>query len=679
MATPTLQQKATSWMANIRTVVRVSVAGYVFIWAVWLIMRVASPTSADNASDKYWLKQLYDETAPFTFAWSVFVGAVSLAATGAYQKWLAATSLRESQKQRIRILNNFHPSSRMRELFDKRSIYDAIMGMLRRLQLEQEKSQGIKPAGKIHYNVCMLLCSPALDYWANEESRTAGAEIPQWGLEFRNIVEKLVANTNTEFHVCHLPVLPSSGVNALSNFLSALAAFTIQTENQFKPDNAGRSKVISALAAYIRDNNVVSEMENPGKSAPLVEEDAFRNVYGLLWHRSKMVANDFSQWSNDADKKDRIHLQTHTINIPFQVLLVDSEEFMEVVISFAGREVLERKQEREIKGFYSSDPYVVKTFREVFLTYIDSRGRFPYIPPHTSNISARHDEIGAHLIPSYYNNLVKNLYVLPQAFSPVVGNSTKFTVWLLDKLLTTGNPDGSLYWGHSVKKVLDVGSGTGVLALACSAILRDRCSNNNYSIMAIDSCPYAQQILKMNTAQDKTITIKPWALSFKEDDKAGIADPCFKDDAGRQVPISGEFAGFDLIIADLPFVHAQARTNSDLRFLDYNHDLHQALFRMLKPKDSRLLSQKGLLVTAFSSLGGGDDIAEFKRYVHENDLQITQRVDFYESGYAWMVYVLMRNEGYKLFEDKLWWKALGADNFKPWTPPPNVPIIENNR
>ena len=76
---------------------------------------------------------------------------------------------------------------------------------------------------------------------------------------------------------------------------------------------------------------------------------------------------------------------------------------------------------------------------------------------------------------------------------------------------------------------------------------------------------------------------------------------------------------------------------------------------------TELLAEDGLLVTAFSSLGGPEDIAGFERHITDNSLQVIQRVEFYESGYMWMVYVLMRKESYEACGDRLWWKVLDAE------------------
>ena len=624
-------RSAASWMARPKTVALVIVAGYVVIFIGWLFYLAVQPAEPGSTQKLFSWQRFNEDTGPFTLMWNTLVVVITFLASMPHRKWEDALRLRSSQKERIRILDNFQPSQSMIEFFDNRSIYDAILTMLYRLN-----DEGDHGPGKTHYNVCMLLCSPALDYCGNEKSRSPGSKQSEWGLEFRDIVEKLVAHKDIEFDICHLPVEPFSGVNALRDFISALATYTIQSEDQLKSDDA-------------------------------VKADAeFQTIFGSIWDRSGLVANDFANWSTDVDKKDRFHVKTHTINIPFQVVLVDSKDVMEVVVSFAGREVLEREQRRGVKGFYSSDPYVVKTFREVFRMYVESKGRIPYIPSHTSKVSDSHDAIGPHIIPGYYNKLVGPLRVLPETFSPVVGNSTKFTVWLLDKLITTGDPDDPDCWGKKVKKILDIGSGTGVLALATGAILQARFKRTDYTITAIDSCPYAQRVLRLNTTSDPRIKVNPWTLRFTANKEGEVTDAWFEDDSNQRVAIEGDFAGFDLVTGDLPFVHARKRTEKDLRFLDLDHRLHQALFWVAA--QTKLLTPAGLLVTAFSSLGGPEDIAEFERHLRNNALQVIQRVEFHESGYMWMVYVLMKKPGYDAYQGKLWWKVLDAERYVQWDP-----------
>ena len=73
------------------------------------------------------------------------------------------------------------------------------------------------------------------------------------------------------------------------------------------------------------------------------------------------------------------------------------------------------------------------------------------------------------------------------------------------------------------------------------------------------------------------------------------------------------------------------------------------------------LDDRGRLITAFSSLGGPDDVLRFERMIADNDLQIVQRIDFHESSYLWIVHVIVKRVDFD--RDKYWWKELRAQEF----------------
>ena len=526
-----------------------------------------------------------------------------------------------SQKEHIRILDGFEPPKSNEIYHDDGSIYSAFISTLTRLKNHKAR---LEASGAPH-DVCILLCSPAFDYLRDEYKKETSVFEKQWGKQFIDLLTDVITNKQLNFDICYLPLGSKTGINAMHNFLSG-------------------------LATYLSDSSSVSP------------EKKFVSRLEVLEERTKDCDSHIKSWIKLDEK--RIKLKDHMVNVPFQIILIKGKNFQEVVVSFAGREVLERKQLYALKGFFSSDPKVVQTFYEIFNTYVESPERTPYIPLHTLEIIKKHDKEKDHLVPSFYNGLVKNLRVSAGTFSPAIGNSTKFTVWLIEKLLTTGSLDNKTHWRNSIKKILDVGAGTGVLALATGAAIREHCKRSDYKIVAIDACPHALKLLKANCDGDKNIEVRPLKLCFEYNDKTGkVSSAWFEDENKERESSDGEFSGFNLIISDLPFVHAEKQKSSDNRFLDLNHRLHQAL--MFVCSNSSLLAQGGLLLTAFSSLGGADDITDFERHIRENELQVIQRVDFYESGLMWMVYLLMKKSDYENNE-RLWWDVLDAGDRKPW-------------
>jgi hypothetical protein len=617
-----------SWLAKPKTWFVVIVLGYISIIFGWLVVTAykqqpsaaattpsTPPGSQPQMEEPSFLKRCADGTVIPMSVWSVIAALgmfVSPYITNRYEKSLR---LRKTQKERIRVLTDFEPTRQMIAFYDNRSIYKAIIALLERLSKELDTADD-----KSRRHVCMLLCSPALDYPGNPKSYSPDTRKFEWGYEFRNRVKDLAADTRVHFDICHLPLTSLAGINPMKDFIAVLSNYVVRCD------------------------------------------DDFERVFKSLWNRAAAVASDFQSWATDDDTRSRFRVQTHNINIPFQIVLVNSDDFTELVVSFAGRDVLERERKYGVKGFFSSDPYVVRTFHEVFKTYVDPRDRIPYIPLHTRSVAKQHTDVGDHHISSFYSGYVKNLRVTGGTFSPALGNSTKFTMWVLDKLLTTGRPDIDTHWCTSIRRILDVGSGTGVLAIGASAILSQRLEVNDYSIVAIDSCPHAQRLLRTNCATDSKIVVHPWALRYQPTDQGGIVRAWIEDENNMEVKVGEDFGKFNLVLGDLPFVHARKRNDSDLRFLDHRHLLHQAL--MWVSTNTDLLAKDGLLVTAFSSLGGPEDIADFEKHICENSLQVIQRVDFYESEYMWMVYVLMRRGDFRAHLDRLWWNILEAGDYR---------------
>lgn len=111
---------------------------------------------------------------------------------------------------------------------------------------------------------------------------------------------------------------------------------------------------------------------------------------------------------------------------------------------------------------------------------------------------------------------------------------------------------------------------------------------------------------------------------------------------------------FDLIIGDLPFVSARADDEEERAFFDMRHKEHETLFKAVR--GNRWLAPRGCLVTAFSTLGGPNDVRAFEGLIRQAELTPVLRTTLYESGYGWMVYVLMRAE--EVSPDDYWWGRL---------------------
>lgn len=584
-----------SWFLSPSRMTFFAVVGFIGIFIYWIWHDTASPGESLS-------KRLHRFTDDYSLLLYVYALAVPIVTwlIGELDKLHSRSEeekIRRSQKERIKLLDGFAPSPETVSLFSNRSIYDAIIGTLSRLEDKKGKSE---EHGKQRFHVCLLLCSPALDYPGRETA---------WGEEFKNKFRQVVNHHNIYFDICHLPIKPMLGFKPMEDFLSVLADF-------IKDDDAD-----------------------------------FIVKHKMLVERTETIAAEFTKWANEDEHKKRFKIHDPMLDIPFQIVLVLGDNLKEVVVSFAGREMLERggTDGAEPKGFFSSDPYVVETFHQIYLDYVQRCPR-SLVPAHTQKIIEAHKKNPEHQIKNYLG-VIPNLHVGNGCFSPALANSTKFTGWTINTILTSDD-----------SPVLDIGSGTGVLALLAQNAIKGASSPR---IVAVESNEDSYQSLKMNCPPSAGVEIKKWRLSEKMENGDQIGG-CFidLDKGGEEVP-NATVGKFKTIIADLPFVDVREDLGNDQRFFDPKHKAHRTLFMAVNKNE--WLADGGRLITAFSSLGGPDDISRFECLIADNDLQIVQRVDFHESSYLWIVHVIVKKTDFEKHNDQYWWKKLlaGQDQILP--------------
>jgi 16S rRNA G966 N2-methylase RsmD len=592
------------------------------IWVLWLTLWLLFGTPKGTT--------FAEKAAEFSSAWGLWLCIWSVGAT--VLTWLLSLPpsesaeeqrLRRLQKERVRVLDGFEPTSGMKFFHDDRSIYTAIVDSLSRLKAAEPRIA----QKNAECDVCMLLCSPAMDYQREAYKEDINIMREQWGKEFIDKVVAVSTIPTLYMDICHLPMGLESGTNAMRNFLSVLASYLSQTPEGFR----AALEALEAKTAWVLSDWIPTLKERAG---------------------------------------NRLTTRDHTINIPFQIVLVNCAEFKEVVVSFAGREILEKHRSGSpapsrfeklkqassapspIKGFFSSDPYVVETFHCIYHDYVRTSGREQFIPIQTLEVMEKHRTFGAHrhILQNYYHGTLPTLRVLPGSFSPAIGNSTKFTTWAIDKILTTGYRGGTQHW---CRKILDVGAGTGVLGLVAQRIV-EAASATQPELLAVEASASGVANLRENCQGVQNVQIKQWQL------KADQAGGYFEDVNRSRVALGSDFGPFDLIIGDLPFLDACDGGRNDMRFLDPKHSSHQNLFRAVQ--DERWLNRNGWLVTSFSSLGGPEDVAAFERFIRNNNLHVVQCFDFYEAGYMWMVYAIKRAKDFLAEGDRFWWNRLGVSD-----------------
>jgi len=256
---------------------------------IWLMFIIRQPGWVWPGPSK--LIQKFSSECGWVFA--VFFLAIQYLGRYAHEK-VAQREKQEAlywtQKQRIRVLNDFEPMPRSLTFLDDSSIYNTIISLLQRLY----KRVATSGAGNFNYKVWMLLCSPALDYPGNPNSTPNGKK-QEWGREFNNIIDQLLGNVGAElvsFDVCHLPLESRSGFNVMQDFLAALASYVAS------------------------------------------EQSVFMQTCEDLMNRTRDMINAFKE-KERKHTKERFRVRTPSIHIPFQIIMASGADFNEVVVSFA--------------------------------------------------------------------------------------------------------------------------------------------------------------------------------------------------------------------------------------------------------------------------------------------------------------------------------------------------------
>lgn len=483
--------------------------------------------------------------------------------------------LRKRQKQRIQILDQFNSEQSTRWLLGKRSIYESIIEVLDRAGKEiPEKKRTNNSVVKL------LLCSPSLDYdYCNRHLNINGEKsYKDWGIELLNKIkdiEKKRKFINVE--ITHLPNFPIFGYNPIKDFVSVLANYCNTNKDVVQFEKI-YNEICEATAYMFKELNLIVEGRNHDKDALKLEI-------------------------------------SHKFNIPFQIVLVLDEEIQDVVVSFAGREIIESKKDVIPKGFRSTDRRVVEVFSDIYDKYVDMHTRRPFPPIHTLEIEKElKKRSGTITIKDYLKNILPkpiNIIVYKDVFCPNLCNSSKFTSLVLTK--NTFELKG--------KQVLDVGSGTGVQAMVAAVCEAKK-------VVATEKNDVAYKNLEENTN-----TLKK---------EYGYDIECWKGDLFDTLPIEYKTKFFDIIIGDMPFVNAKSDPNIPIHqcLYDNNHEVHKLL--LTKSKD--YINESGKLYTSFSTLGGPEDVEFFEKIIHETGWCVSCKHTFFEDGYGWFVYELSQKE-----------------------------------
>ena len=480
----------------------------------------------------------------------------------------------KTQKQHVEVLKHFGGIRKIEWFKEESTIYKSIIDVLdRAFKIPASRSSSPKESF-----VKLLLCSPALDYHGNKSHKT-NKGYKNWGDEIKSRIENLFSKLSViELDITYLPNFPIFGYNPIKDFVSVLANYCTHNNNQQQ---------------FVKTYNEIAEGTD--------------EIIKLL-----------EQYEKKTNRKIKIN---YKFNIPFQMVLVSDKEINDVVVMFAGREIIESRNKVDPKGFRSSDPEVVALFSEIYQYYVDKHTRRPFPPIHTiaigNKLKSRSNPI---TIKNYLGNFLPesfNLIVNQNVFCPAVGNSSKFTSLVLAKS------------DLNKKIVLDVGSGTGVQAMVAAICGASKVVASEQNDNAFDNLSdNIKNLENKNSKYNKIIEpIKGYLFS----------------------PITQYKGIFDVIIGDIPFVNAKLDQNSPIHqcLYDNNHDLH----KLLLTKSKEYIKKSGMLYTSFSTLGGPEDVEFFEELIHNTGWRVHCKHTFFEDGYGWFVYELSQ-------EEKSWWNFL---------------------
>lgn len=509
-------------------------------------------------------------------------------------------------KEKVNILEKFGGNIKYHYLGED-SIYGTMIDVLQRLKNEPEDNVN----KKVLY---LFLCSPVLD----TPERIRG-NYSDWGREFSGILTDLCTTesglTKDNVHICFLSDEVIMGFKPLKGFVEVLANYCV---------------------AY----------EKKKKRKPKSAEE----IYGTIYAETKRIYDIIVN-----KHKDKYYLRLLE-DIPFQMIITETDKFAEVVVSFAGKTILEKEKSVEPKGFHSVDRDVVEAFKEIFDAYTNKSDRIPLKPLHTENIIKSTSK--EHLIKNYHANTIQDILTTPirvsaNTFSPYYANSSKFTT---DTLLHILKKDD---------KVIEIGSGSGIQVLAAYKKLVEL-GTSSPIIWAIE--PFAIDLLREN-CKGISIVTKQWMLIEKKgENRSGHCNSdtnkavlCDKEKCKSPKCIHKkcnvaaiheindsyfESIKFNVILGDLPFVSADTTnaSNEEMAYYDLHHDSHRILLRLFS--NSNWVQKNGILITAFSTLGGYEDTNNFAQMIRDEGLVTVQYFCFLEDDYHWIIYCLMKKDDY---------------------------------